>query len=90
MIYVDASFVVVIPLAASHAPEERINRPADQKGGGGRMQDRRLGNVVDRAKHSLGNLQKAGFDVAYEKEVYGLFADNEPRAIGRHGSEPLS
>jgi hypothetical protein len=32
------------------------------------------------AKHSLGNLQKAGFDVAYEKEVYGLFADNEPRA----------
>jgi hypothetical protein len=32
------------------------------------------------AQHSLGNLQRAGFDVAYEKEVYGLFADNEPRA----------
>jgi hypothetical protein len=27
---------------------ERANRPADQEGGGGRMQDRRLGNVVDR------------------------------------------
>jgi hypothetical protein len=32
------------------------------------------------AKHSLGNLQKAGFEVAYQKEVYGLFADDEPRA----------
>jgi len=31
-------------------------------------------------EHSLGNLQKAGFKVAYEKEVYGLFADNEPKA----------
>jgi GNAT superfamily N-acetyltransferase len=41
-------------------------------------------------EHSLGNLQKAGFEVAYENEVYGLFADNEPRATGRHGSEPLS
>ena len=28
---------------------ERVNRPADQEGGGGRMQDRRLGNIVDRA-----------------------------------------
>jgi hypothetical protein len=41
------------------------------------------------AKHSLGNLQKAGFDAAYEKEVYG-FADDEPRVTSRHGSEPLS
>jgi len=30
---------------------------------------------------SLGNLQKAGFEVVYEKEVYSLFAGNEPRAI---------
>jgi hypothetical protein len=36
------------------------------------------------ARHSLGNLQKAGFEVACEKEVYGLFADNEPRAASRH------
>jgi GNAT superfamily N-acetyltransferase len=35
------------------------------------------------AKHSLGNLQKAGFEVAYEKEVYGLFSDNEPTATSR-------
>jgi hypothetical protein len=53
------------------------------------MQESRLGNVVDRT-HSLANLQKAGFEVAYEKEVYGLFADNEPRTASRHDSEPLS
>jgi hypothetical protein len=41
-------------------------------------------------EHSLGNLQKAGFEVAYENGVYGLFAHNEPGATGRHGSEPLS
>jgi hypothetical protein len=40
------------------------------------------------AKHSLGNLQKAGFEVAYENEVYGLFADNEPRTTSRHRAEP--
>jgi hypothetical protein len=28
---------------------ERVNRPADQQGGSGRMQDRGLGNVVDPA-----------------------------------------
>jgi hypothetical protein len=41
-------------------------------------------------EHSLGNLRKAGFEVAYEDEVYGLFADNEPRATSRHRTEPLS
>jgi hypothetical protein len=40
------------------------------------------------AKHSLGNLQKASFEVAYENEVYGLFAENEPRATSRHLAEP--
>ncbi len=34
-------------------------------------------------EHSLGNLQKAGFEVAYENEAYGLFAGNEPRATSR-------
>jgi GNAT superfamily N-acetyltransferase len=37
-------------------------------------------------QHSLGNLQKAGFEVAYENEVYGLFADNEPRATSRRAT----
>jgi len=37
-------------------------------------------------EHSLGNLQKAGFKVAYEKEVYGLFADNEFKATSRHAT----
>jgi GNAT superfamily N-acetyltransferase len=37
-------------------------------------------------EHSLGNLQKAGFEVAYEDEVYGVFADNEPRASSRHAT----
>jgi hypothetical protein len=41
-------------------------------------------------EHSLGNLQRAGFEVAYEDEVYGLLADNEPRATSRHRAEPLS
>jgi hypothetical protein len=54
------------------------------------MQDCRLSETLSIAKHSLGNLRKAGFDVAYEKEVYGLFADNEPRATSRHRAEPLS
>lgn len=31
-------------------------------------------------EHSPGNLQKAGFEVADEKEVFGLLADNEPKA----------
>jgi hypothetical protein len=37
-------------------------------------------------EHSLGNLQKTGFEAAYENEVYGLFADNEPRATSRHAT----
>jgi hypothetical protein len=41
-------------------------------------------------EHSLGNLQRAGFEVAYEDEVYGLLADDEPRATSRHRAEPLS
>jgi hypothetical protein len=62
---------------------ECVNRPADQEGSGGRMQNRRLGNVVDREAF---NLRKAGFETAYENEVYGLFADDEPRATDRHAT----
>ena len=38
------------------------------------------------AKRSLSNLQKAGFEVAYEKEVCGPFADNELMATSRHAT----
>jgi hypothetical protein len=47
------------------------------------MQDRRFGKLSI-LEHSLGNLQKAGFEVAYENEAYGLFAGIEPRATSRH------
>jgi hypothetical protein len=37
-------------------------------------------------EHSPGNLQKAGFEMAYENEVYSPFADNAPRAISQHAT----
>ncbi len=49
-----------------------------------------MGSMMSIAKHALGTLQKAGFDVAYEKEVHGLSADNQPTATSRPRAEPSS
>jgi hypothetical protein len=49
-----------------------------------------MGSMMSIAKHSLSTLQKAGFEVAYEKAVYGLSVDNQPTATSRHQAEPSS
>jgi hypothetical protein len=67
-----------------------VNRPGRFAGLAEFNSRKWTGSMMSIAKHSLSPLQKARFDVAYEKAVHGLSGDNQPTVTSRHGVEPSS